>query len=89
MLSIYYRTKPQIPIDKHRLVEIFFKDWVDTICDRKVQFSIERDISKEWLPGMVTYQETFRVDFEKSEDALVMQLRGVPAEFGDYLEMVR
>ena len=87
--SLFFKVKDSVDIDKHRLLEIFFKDWVDDSCNNQVHYKIERDIKKEWAPGMVRYQETFRVDFEKQEDALVMSLKGVPKEFQMYLEIVR
>jgi hypothetical protein len=37
---------------------------------------------------MVTYKETFRVDFEQQEDAVAMKLKGIPVEFQKYLELV-
>jgi len=38
---------------------------------------------------MVHYRETFRVDFERREDAVAMSLKGVPREFQQYLEIVK
>jgi hypothetical protein len=89
MLSLYFKTKPEIPVDKHRLIEIFFKDWIDTICDKQVEFRIERNIDRDWIPGMVTYRETFRVDFEQSEDVLAVRLTGIPHEFENLIEFVK
>lgn len=87
--SLNFKIKDSVSIDKHRLVEIFFKDWVDNCCNRQVQYRIERDVSMDWIPGMVHYNETFRVEFERQEDALAITLRGVPAEFQQYLEIVK
>lgn len=87
--SLFFKIKDTVDIDKHRLLEIFFKDWVDDSCNNQVNYKIERDVIKDWEPGMVHYKETFRVDFEKQEDALAMRLKGVPVEFQKYLEIVR
>lgn len=87
--SLSFKIKSDVDIDKHRLLEFFFKDWVDDSCNRQVQYSIERDVNKDWKPGMVYYNETFSVHFEKSEDALALKLRGIPTEFEKYLEIVK
>lgn len=87
--SLFFKIKDTVDVDKHRLLEIFFKDWVDDSCNNQVQYRVERDVKKDWQPGMVHYHETFRVDFEKQEDAVVMSLKGVPKEFQMYLEIVK
>lgn len=87
--SLFFKIKDSVDIDKHRLLEIFFKDWVDDSCNNQVHYKIQRDFKKDWEPGMVHYQETFRVDFEKQEDATAMSLKGVPKEFQQYLEIVK
>jgi len=87
--SLLFKIKDNVDIDKHRLLEIFFKDWVDDTCNNQVNYKVERDVRKNWEPGMVRYKETFRVDFETQEDALAMRLKGVPREFQSYLEIVK
>ena len=87
--SITFRLRDSVEVDKHRLVELFFKDWVDNICDNEVRFTVQRDVIKDWTPGMVSYTETFRVLFENQEDELALRLKGVPVEFQKYLEMIR
>lgn len=72
--SILFKAKENMTGDQYRLVGIFFKDWVDQICEQQVQYT-ERD-------------KTFRADFEKQEDALALRLRGLPPEFRDYLKIV-
>ena len=89
MNSLYFKIKDNVNADKHRLLELFFKDWVDDTCENQVQYNVERDVDKDWEPGMVRYRETFRVDFDRQEDALALRLRGVPQEFRDFLEIVR
>lgn len=88
MGSLYFKTKEHLPVDKTHLIEIFFKDWVDTVCNREVSFNIERKISEDWFPGMVTTAETFRVDFQRSEDMTMIKLIGIPAEFSNLIELV-
>ena len=82
--SLFYKIKPNVNIDKHRLIELFFMDFIDDTCDNKIQYQLER----EWQPGMVHSTETLRIDFEREEDTLAMYLRGVPKEFQQYLEIV-
>ncbi len=86
--SLKFKIKDSVVIDKRRLLELFFKDWVDDTCNNQVQYRVERDVEKEWLPGMVHYRETFRVDFDRQEDALALKLKGIPVEFQKYLEIV-
>lgn len=59
----------------NRVLEIFFKAWVDETCNNEVEYALESDIS-----------ETFRVDFERFEDAVALKLKGIPQEFQKYLE---
>lgn len=75
--SLSFKIKSDVDIDKHRLLEFFFKVWVDSGCNKQVKYSIERGVNK-----------TFSAHFEKSEDALALTLRGVPLEFEKYLEIV-
>lgn len=89
MNSLYFKIKDNVDVDKHLLLQLFFKDWVDETCGNQVQYRVERDVERDWVPGMVHYRETFRVDFEKSEDFLALKLKGVPQEFQRFLEIVR
>lgn len=73
--SIKFKIKVNVDADKKRLLELFFKDWVDGTCDNQV--SIEN-----------TPHETYKVDFRHQEDALAILLRGVPKEFQHYLEII-
>lgn len=77
--SLNFKIKDNVDIDKHKLVEIFFKNWVDTTCNNQVQYKIEK---------VLNLDEVFRVDFEKQEDATVIRLTGIPKEFQDYLELI-
>lgn len=72
--SILFKTKENIETDKKLLVELFFKDWVDQICEQQVVYKVERN--------------AMTVDFEKQEDAVALRLRGLPPEFQDYLELI-
>lgn len=89
MNSLYFKIKDTVDVDKHQLLELFFKDWIDNTCDRQVQYRVERDVEKDWMPGMVRYRETFRVDFEKQEDFVALKLKGIPSEFTNFLEIVK
>ena len=86
--SLSFKIKNTVDIDKHRLLELFFRDWVDSNCNNQVQYKVERDVVKDWEPGMVNYKETFRVDFENLEDITALKLKGIPNEFQKYLEIV-
>lgn len=86
MTSLYFKTKQHLTIDKTHLIEILFKDWVDTVCNKEVDFDIERNVREEWLPGMVTTKETFRVNFQRPEDMTMIKLIGLPPEFSNLIE---
>jgi len=82
---LYFIFKDTVDSDKHRLVEIFFKDWLDNLSDNQVSYDIKKVIN--WHPNY-KHHKIFHVMFDKQEDAVVMKLRGVPKEFQSYLEMV-
>lgn len=75
-----FKIKPNIDIDKCRLLELFFKDWIDTLCENDVQYNIEQIDN--------TNDSIFKVDFNNSEDAVALRLKGVPEEFQPYLEII-
>lgn len=87
MDSLYFKIKDTVDIDKHRLIELFFKGWIDDTCDNQVQYEIKK-VFRTWEPGMVHCSETFRVYFEKGEDAVALRLKGIPEEFRDFLEII-
>lgn len=89
MVSLYFKIKPNVDVDKHRVLELFFKDWIDHACQNQVCYNVERNVNKDWEPGMVHYRETFRVDFKYQADAVALKLQGIPVEFQNFLEIVR
>jgi len=82
--SLLFKIKDTVDIDKHRLLELFFKDWVDDTCDNQVNYKVEKTISS----GIGRY-DIFRVDFETQEDITAVILKGIPQEFQSYLEIVK
>lgn len=72
---IYYKIKDTVDADKHRLINLFFKDWVDGVCDNRVRFTSSN--STESI-----------ADFDRQEDALAMRLHGIPPKFQMYVEIV-
>lgn len=72
MTSIYFKVKDTVDADMHHVLEIFFKDWVDGLCNNEVKYG-------KPAGGI------FKVDFEKQQDALALKLKGIPPEFKDYL----
>lgn len=73
--SLHYKMKPVYDERNFRLVQIFFKAWVDSACDNKVDFRTDLN-------------DNISVDFEKLEDALALKLMGIPDEFKNYMEIV-
>jgi len=84
--SLFFKLKDSVTLEKHRILEIFFKSWVDDVCNNDVDYTLV-DVS-EAPPGSFQWEETYRVDFEYLEDALALKLRDVPLEFKSYIEMV-
>jgi len=80
--SLYFNFK--IDHDKKTILEMFFKDWADSICNREVAYSI----SRKTVPGSGFSRDIIRVDFENEEDAVALKLIGIPQEFQQYLEIV-
>jgi hypothetical protein len=80
--SLYFHLKATA--DKKTILQMFFKDWTDRICNEEVMYStVETDGGgKHW------WNETIRVDFTNEEDAVAMRLKGVPEEFQHYLTLV-
>ncbi len=80
--SIFFKIKDTAAQEKHRMVELFFKSWVDSICNNEVsinQVSYTADL--DWL-------EILRADFENAEDAVALKLKGIPVEYQNYIEIV-
>lgn len=78
---LYYKIKDNVALNKHHLIDLFFRDWVDDICDNGVNFRTERT-------NVSDLSDTFVVDFESQEDAIAVRLRGVPKKFQMYLEII-
>ena len=72
---IYYKIKDTVQRDKHLLIDLLFKDWVDGVCDNKVRFTSNN------------LSESF-VDFDLQEDAVAVRLLGIPTKFQMYVEIV-
>lgn len=77
--------------DKKKILEMFFKDWADRICDNKVRYS-SVTISEDFYfsgPGPRTViTETIKVEFDNEEDAVAMKLKGVPPDLQQYLSLI-
>ena len=80
--SLYFEIKATH--DKKVILEMFFKDWADSICNNEVAYSTTATESM----GYGITNEVIQVDFVNYEDALIMKLRGVPDEFKAYLELL-
>ena len=85
--SLYFKFKNISDVDKHKVLQMFFKAWVDETCNNEVGYSVVQDFDKSDY-SVSPVIEAFRIDFEHFEDALALKLKGVPAEFQNYLEIV-
>lgn len=89
--SMLFRIKETTGVANHRIIEIFFKAWVDEICNNEVQYTIKRNVNLGSCSDPVVdsrWPEIFRVDFDREEDAVILKLKGIPEEFRNYLEIV-
>jgi hypothetical protein len=72
---LYYKIKDTVETDKRLLVNLFFRDWIDGVCDSRVKF-------------ITSPSETSMVDFDSQEDALAIRLQGLPPKLQMYVEIV-
>ena len=81
--SLFFKIKDTAALEKHKLLEIFFKSWVDESCNNEVSYKVES------LPNQNSlFEEIFRIDFDRMEDAVIIKLKGVPLEFKNYIELI-
>ena len=73
--SLSYKLKSLPSENDHRILQFFFKAWVDDVCKNEVGYT---QISND----------SIQVDFEHPEDAVALKLKGIPCEFQNYLEIV-
>lgn len=81
--SIHFKVKTDVDADKHRILEMFFKTWIDQVCNNQVVYKIEKPADNFPADAKI-----FKVYFANSEDAIAVKLSGIPDEFQHYLEMV-
>lgn len=82
--SLYFKIKDTSALEKHKILEIFFKSWIDDTCNNEVVYNLV-PISN---PNPHQFEELYRVDFEKIEDAVAIKLKGIPDEFCHYIEII-
>lgn len=76
--SLLFKIKGTTSFDKHRILEMFFKSWVDDVCHNDVSYT------NLWLSSD---EEVYRVDFEYEEDAVILKLKAFPKEFQNHIEI--
>lgn len=86
--SLYFKIKDSSAQEKHRILEMFFKSWVDDICNNEVKYTIEHSLRAVPDSMLDQVEELFRVDFNSVEDATVIKLKGIPVEFQEYIELI-
>jgi hypothetical protein len=72
--------------EKHHMVELFFKSWVDATCNNEVDYTLTEILAAK--RGSTQWEEVYRVDFDRTEDAVALKLKGIPLEYQDYIEIV-
>ena len=84
--SLFFKIKDTMAQEKHHMVELFFKSWVDTTCHNEVDYTLTEVIQ---TPKNTTqWEEVYRVDFDRIEDAVALKLKGIPIEYQNYIEIV-
>lgn len=84
MHSVNFKIKTTVGIDKHRILEILFKEWIDNICDTRSKY---KTTSGTWLPDVVYADTHLNVICDSDEDATIVKLAGVPKALDNYLEI--
>jgi hypothetical protein len=84
--TIFFKIKDTMLREKHHMVELFFKSWVDTTCNNEVDYTLTE--VTEAPEGSLQWEEVYRVDFERTEDAVALKLKGIPLEYQNYIEIV-
>lgn len=78
---IFFKIKNSSKQSNHRILELFFKSWVDNNCNNEVEYSVEQ------IPN-IQLSEIVRVDFKNYDDAIALVLKGIPFEFQPYMEII-
>ena len=86
--SLLFRIKQSPVLDNSRLLELFFRAWVDNTCNNEVNFEVRHELHKSIPGSSETPLETVRVDFGRIEDAVILKLKGIPAELQNYIEII-
>ncbi len=84
--SLFFKIKDSAVLEKHRILEIFFKSWVDDTCNNDVDYTLV-DVQEAQV-GSFLWEEIYRVDFKYEEDATALKLKDVPKEFRNYIEII-
>lgn len=78
--SLVFKIKDIGTFEKYHILEMFFKSWVDDICNNEVQYTFVRSGNSS--------MDICRVDFDNLGDAVALVLMGIPNEFKKYIEIV-
>ncbi len=81
--SLFFKIKDAGVKEKHHMLELFFRSWIDASCNNEVSYDLQGH-----EPYNLAWQEIYRIDFEHAEDATALRLKGVPEEFSNYIEIV-
>lgn len=85
--SLLFKIKDNGVHEKHRLLEMLFKSWVDNNCNNEVEYTLQI-ASNDRIDILHPWEEVYKVDFEHIADAVAIKLKGIPAEYRNYIEIV-
>ena len=74
--SLFFKIKDTATLEKHKIVEIFFKSWVDSICNNEVDYTLT-DVLEAPL-NSVRWEEIYRVDFERTSRCSCFEAKRYP-----------
>lgn len=86
--SLLFKIRDTAAQEKHKILEMFFKSWVDDICNNEVKYTVEHTLRAVPDSMLDQVEELFRVEFDQIEDATAIKLKGIPTEFQEYIELI-
>lgn len=83
---LFFKIKQDVDVDKHHILELLFKVWIDNTCNNQVEMTIEKQLSNHTISPL--YEDIFKVECELQEDATILKLQGIPKDLRPYLDQV-
>lgn len=85
MSSLFFRIKDSA--SSYSVVELFLRAWIDANCNNEVNYIVDDPTSNDFFRVDLSTLNV-RVDFDNTEDAILLKLKGVPEELSVYVELL-